>query len=244
VQDDEVTFFTVREAWQAAPLAPFEEWCVDFNTIRSDLDFRFTKRVFVDNAAIQRFSLQANGPSNNALLNKIDASPFVTNAPDNDISGGSTYARMFVDGDSRTNTMVTMDFEGFASTRIVAWGGMFKGTQTNEKLQIEVPANGFFGFTLKTEELKLLRFKGFIPDGDSGGETFGLDNVCARSRTSSAPSRKPSSKPSRKPSSKPSSKPSRMPSSKPSRKPSSKPSTKPSRKPSRKPTPRPTPRVP
>jgi hypothetical protein len=216
-EDDEITVYTVRAAWEAALAGQAAEWCVDFNTIVTDLDFRFTNRVFADNNAAttrstNRFSLQGTGPSDgNALLNKIDASPFETTAPDGNLSGGTSYARIYVEGDS--NVMVTMNFDRFGDGRVVAWGGTFTGTKTNEQLNIELvlesgqvvvvaaagapnsSSNGFFGFTLKTETLQAIRFKAKTPDGQLGGETFGLDDVCG---TSKRPSRRSSSAPRRR----------------------------------------------
>lgn len=204
-----LTTYTSLSAFAAAAGDP--EWCVDFEYVTADTEFRtqsFAALTNTPNSGFSPFFLEQDATS-------ADVS-FVLNR----INGALPPRRavMFVNNDGGGSNEVTVSMN--INIPVASWRATFATIQdggpsfptdgvkltlvlqtSSTSLSINTIQNGFFGFTVAaSDKVNLVRFEG--DQNVDGGEAFEIDNVCGNTLpfvASESPSVMPSSPPTESP---------------------------------------------
>ena len=176
-----VTDFTSKAAWTTA-IGGTPDWAEDFEAFGAGLHPFDTTPVVSPTPGGGNFSVVRVGGAS-TFGNFVDADP--ANNVGEETSAPIINAAMFVEADAGLTVEMTFD------NPVLGWIGEFFTGVPEEDIEIEVHdaggiidllevnANGYLGFTVPTATVTKLVFRGAAPNLSSGGEVFGLDNICA-----------------------------------------------------------------
>ena len=177
-----VTDFTSKPGWTSA-IGGTPDWQEDFESFATPNEDFSSAPVVSPTPGGGQFSVVRVGGSS-TFGNFVDADP--ANNVGEETSAPLNYAAMFVDADSGLTVEMTFD------NPLLGWIGEFSFGAPEENIEIEVHdaggiidlldinTNGYHGFTVPTPVVTKLVFRGEAPNLSSGGEVFGLDNICAQ----------------------------------------------------------------